>query len=217
MTEAMRPTAVQRAIRSPPRNYNRISTYATLASIAQVRGTRNRAQKSGVSPFPLSPSSSTTTKEDTMNFRITGLPAEQFAHLFALTDAELAAHGAVRRKADGPSPCRVSLTDATPGDEVILTNYEHHAVASPYRMRFAVYVRRGEQTYDAVGSVPVQLRRRTLAVRGFDADGMMTGHEIVEGVFLEEAIERQFAACTAQYLHIHFAAPGCYAAKVERA
>ena len=152
-----------------------------------------------------------------MNFRITGLPADQFAHLFALTDAELVAHGAVRRKADGPSPCRVSLTDAAPGDDVILTNFEHHAVASPYRMRFAIYVRPGEETYDAVDSVPDQLRRRTLAVRGFDAEGMMTGCELIEGIWLEDAIERQFAAPRAHYLHVHFAAPGCYAAKIERA
>ena len=152
-----------------------------------------------------------------MPFRIRGLAADQFAHLFALTDAELAAHGALRRKADGPNPCRISLTDAAPGDEVILVNYEHHAVASPYRMRFAIYVRPGEETYDAVDSVPAQLRRRTLAVRGFDANGMMTGWELIEGVFLEEAIERRFADGSARYLHIHFAAPGCYAARVERA
>ena len=80
-----------------------------------------------------------------MTFRIRGLEAEQFAHLFALSDAELAAHGALRKIADGPSPCRVSLTDATPGDEVILVNHEHHAVESPYRMRFAIYVRKGEK------------------------------------------------------------------------
>ena len=152
-----------------------------------------------------------------MSFRIRGLAAGNFAHLFALSDAELAAHGALRKIADGPRPCRISLTDATPGDEVILVNYEHHAVASPYRMRFAVYVRPGEETYDAVDSVPVQLRRRTLAVRGFDGNGMMTGWELIEGVFLEDAIERQFAEASAAYLHIHFAAPGCYAAKVERA
>ena len=152
-----------------------------------------------------------------MHFRIRGLEAGQFEHLFALTDAELAAQGAVRKCADGPRPCRISLTDATPGEEVILVNYEHHAVASPYRMRFAIYVRQGERTYDAVDSVPDQLRRRTLAVRGFDAHGMMQGWEIVEGVFLEEAIERQFADAAVRYLHIHFAAPGCYAARVERA
>ena len=152
-----------------------------------------------------------------MNFRIRGLEAEQFAHLFALGDAELAAQGAVRKIADGPHPCRVSLTDAAPGDEVILTNFEHHAVASPYRMRFAIYVRAGEQTFDAVNAVPDQLRRRTLAVRGFDAQGMLTACEIVEGIWLEEAIERQFADPAVQYLHIHYAAPGCYAARVERA
>ena len=152
-----------------------------------------------------------------MNFRIRGLEAGQFSHLFALSDVELATHGAVRKIADGPRPCRISLTDATPGDEVILVNYEHHAVASPYRMRFAIYVRKGEDTFDAVGQVPDQLRRRTLAVRGFDGKGMMTGWELVEGIWLEEAIERQFADGSAHYLHIHFAAPGCYAARVERA
>ena len=73
-----------------------------------------------------------------MPFRICGLEATQFAPLFALTDAELAAHGALRKIADGPNPCRISLTDAAPGDEVILVNHEHHAVASPYRMRFAI-------------------------------------------------------------------------------
>lgn len=151
-----------------------------------------------------------------MSFRITGLPAENFNHLFALSDADLAVLGAVRTIADGPSPCRISLTDATPGDEVILINYEHHAVELPYRMRFAIYVRKGEETFDAVDTIPDQLLRRTLAVRGFDDRGMMTGWELIEGIWLEEAIERQFAVPRTQYLHVHFAAPGCYAAKVER-
>jgi Protein of unknown function (DUF1203) len=100
---------------------------------------------------------------------------------------------------------------------VTLVNYEHHAVASPYRMSFAIYVRKDEKTFDSVGAVPDQLRRRTLAVRGFDDKGMMTGWEVIEGTWLEEAIERQFADPAVRYLHIHFAAPGCYAAKVERA
>lgn len=151
-----------------------------------------------------------------MNFRIRGLEATQFTHLFALPDSELAAQGAVRKTADSSCPCRISLTDATPGDEVILVNYEHHAVASPYRMRFAIYVRQGEKTFDAVGHVPDQLRKRTLAVRGFDDNGMMTGWELTEGIWVEEAIDRQFADPRVRYLHIHFAAPGCYAARVER-
>ena len=39
-----------------------------------------------------------------MSFRITGLPAERFAQLFALSDAELAAQGAVRQTADARQP-----------------------------------------------------------------------------------------------------------------
>jgi hypothetical protein len=46
---------------------------------------------------------------------------------------------------------------------------------------------------------------------------MMVGFELVEGVKLERAIERQFTDPRAAYLHVHFAAPGCYAASVERA
>ena len=83
-------------------------------------------------------------------------------------------------------------------------------------MRFAIYVRQGEKTFNAVNAVPDQLRRRTLAVRGFDDRAMMTGWEVIEGIWLEDAIERQFADPRTQYLHIHFAAPGCFAAKVER-
>jgi hypothetical protein len=152
-----------------------------------------------------------------MSFRITGLPADRFARLFTMSDAELAAHGAVRRTADGAYPCRISLTDSAPGDELILTNYEHHAVDSPYRMRFAIYVRKDEETYDKVDEVPEQLRKRTLAVRAFDGDGMMVGRELAEGTELEGAIARQFTEPRAAYLHIHYAAPGCYAARVERA
>jgi hypothetical protein len=155
-----------------------------------------------------------------MHFRIRGLPAEQFAPLFALSEAALAERGAVRSTADARDPgypCRVSLTDSKAGDELILVNYEHHAVASPYRMRFAIYVRRGEETFDAVDTVPEQLRKRTLAVRAFDDTAMMVGWEIVDGQKLEAAIERALADPRAAYLHVHFAAPGCYAARVERA
>ena len=155
-----------------------------------------------------------------MSFRITGLPAEKFASLFSLSDAELAERGAVRQIADDRQPgypCRISLTDSQAGDELILINYEHHPVASPYRMRFAVYVRRGEETYDAVDEIPEQLRSRTLAVRAFDANAMMVGWELIDGRELDAAIERRFADPKAAYLHIHFAAPGCYAARVDRA
>ncbi len=155
-----------------------------------------------------------------MSFRITGLPAEKFSYLFELSDEELARHGAVRRTADARNPgypCRISLTDSSEGDELLLANYEHHPVDTPYRMRFAIYVRRGEETYDAVDQVPEQLRIRQLSVRSFDHNGMMVGWELVDGKKLEGAIERLFANPKAAYLHLHYAAPGCYAARIDRA
>jgi len=155
-----------------------------------------------------------------MSFRIIGLPAGEFAPLFDLSDEALRAQGAVRRIADARRPgypCRISLTDSRQGDELLLVNYEHHAVASPYRMRFAIYVRKGEPTYKATGEVPEQRRLRKLAVRAFDATAMMRGWELVDGHDLEAVLERLFADPAAAYLHIHFAAAGCYAARVERA
>ena len=83
-------------------------------------------------------------------------------------------------------------------------------------MRFAIFVRKGEEKYDAVDRVPDQLRVRTLAARAFDASAMLIGWELADGHEIEAVIERLFADPRAVYLHLHFAAPGCYAALVDR-
>lgn len=153
-----------------------------------------------------------------MPFRISGLPAEPFQHLFALGDDELKRQGAVRRVAeDSGYPCRISLTDAKAGDEIILVNYEHQDADTPYRSRHAVYVRAGEQRYDAVGEIPEQLRKRLLSVRAFDEGGMMVEADVTDGKALEAVIDRFFADKTVAYIHLHYARPGCYAARVDRA
>jgi hypothetical protein len=153
-----------------------------------------------------------------MSFRIRGLDPALFAPLFDLSDAALAARGARRTIADeAPGfPCRVSLTDAAVGDEVILTHFEHHAVASPFRQSHAIYVRRGETPYDAVDAIPVMLRARLLSVRAYDDDGMLVGADVVDGTALEAGIAVRFDDPRARYLHVHFARPGCYAARVDR-
>ena len=152
-----------------------------------------------------------------MNYRILGLPAANFTHLFKMSDAELAQVGAVRRIADGNYPCRVSLTDSHAGEELLLVNYEHHAVSSPYRMRFAIFVREGDQTYDRVNEIPAQFLNRKLAVRSFDPNGMMVANQLVDGGDIEPVIEKLFASSNVDYLHVHYASAGCYAARVERA
>lgn len=155
-----------------------------------------------------------------MTFQITALPAEPFADLFALSDQDLADRLAVRVIADAKPgyPCRVSLADAEPGEELILVNHQHQAAASPYRATHAVYVRRGAaQAQPAIGEVPDQLRARTLSLRAFDADGMMVATDLAEGGVLAPALDRLLADPKAAYVHVHFARAGCYAARVDRA
>jgi Protein of unknown function (DUF1203) len=76
---------------------------------------------------------------------------------------------------------------------------------------------KGKIRFDAVNQVPEQLRIRPLAVRAFDEAGMMRACDLIDGTKLEAAIFRLLADDHAAYLHVHFAAPGCYAARVERA
>ena len=154
-----------------------------------------------------------------MSFRISGLAAEPFAHWFDLDDDELRRRHARRVVANNKPgfPCRISLTDAEPGQDVLLINYEHLPADSPYRARHAIYIRSGETRYDAIDGVPLMLRSRQLSVRAYNARQLMTAAEVVDGRELEAAIERLFADPAAQFLHVHFAAPGCYAALVTRA
>jgi hypothetical protein len=155
-----------------------------------------------------------------MNFRITGLPLSRFAPLFSLTDQELAARDAVRVVSDGRSgyPCRVSLQDAQIGESLLLVNYEHLAVASPYRSRHAIYVREAatEASLD-VNEVPALLRSRLLSLRAFDGKGMMQAADVAPGTAIENLIQEMFANDATEYLHVHYAKPGCYAVRVERA
>jgi hypothetical protein len=154
-----------------------------------------------------------------MTFQIVALSESPFAQLFDMSDEELAARGAVRRIADrSPGfPCRVSLRDAEPGETLVLASFEHLPVATPYRSRYAVYVRRGAvEARLAPGEVPAMLRSRLLSVRAFDDAGMLVDAEVVDGRQVEEAVARLFDAKEAAYLHVHFARPGCSAARVER-
>jgi hypothetical protein len=155
-----------------------------------------------------------------MNFQITGLPLSQFAPLFSLTDQELAQRDAVRVVSDGRSgyPCRVSLQDTQAGESLILVNYEHLAVASPYRSRHAVYVREAATEAELdVNEVPALFRSRLLSLRAFDGKGMMKAADVAPGTAIENLIEELFADNATEYLHVHYAKPGCYAARVDRA
>jgi hypothetical protein len=155
-----------------------------------------------------------------MSFRITGLQASWFAPLFALADAELAARSALRMVADKKPgfPCRVSLRDAEVGETVLLLNYEHLPVASPYRSSHAIFVREGAtEARLEVNEIPQLLQIRLLSVRAYDHGGMMLDADVVPGQELAATIHRMLERSATAYLHVHNAKPGCFAARVDRA
>jgi hypothetical protein len=155
-----------------------------------------------------------------MSFQISALPKSQFQHLFELPSAELASFRAVRMIADKKPgfPCRVSLADAEPGEEIILVHHEHQTADTPYRASHAVFVRQAANEAKLnVDETPEMLRSRLLSLRAFDKQGMLVTADLTDGKVLETAIEEMFRNSSAAYIHIHFAKPGCYAARVDRA
>lgn len=68
------------------------------------------------------------------SFRLVGLSPDLFAPLFALAPAALASRGARRVTATAKPgfPCRISLDDAEPGEELLLLPFEHQPQNSPY-------------------------------------------------------------------------------------
>jgi hypothetical protein len=155
-----------------------------------------------------------------MSFRIVGLQSSQFSHLFGLSDAELAARGARRRLvAEKPGfPDRVELRDLEVGETALLLNYVHQPADTPFRASHAIYVREGDgRTYDEVDRVPEPMRLRPIALRGFDLEHMLCDASIAEGDGLEPAIESVLANPQVAYIQAHYARPGCYAARIERA
>lgn len=115
-------------------------------------------------------------------------------------------------------PCRVSLLDAVVGENVLLLNYELQSQPTPYRSSHAIFVREYAcQATPEKNEIPKMSRHRLSSLRTFDNSGMMIGAEVVEGSQLGTQIEQMLGSCAADYLHIHNAKLGCYAAFVRRA
>jgi hypothetical protein len=61
------------------------------------------------------------------------------------------------------------------------------------------------------------LRSRVISLRSFDQTGMMAEADLADGKVLEPVIEKLLSDSQISYIHLHFAKPGCYAARVDRA
>jgi len=153
-----------------------------------------------------------------VSYHVRGLDAAPFRHLFGQPEAVLAAQGVVRVRANAKPgfPCRISLEDAEPGETLLLLNHTDHDVATPYRNSYAIYVREsaGEPAMLADRLPPV-LQGRPIALRGYDADGMLRSATLKTGD-VEAGIAELFTRPDIAYIHAHNAAYGCFAARIER-
>lgn len=154
-----------------------------------------------------------------MSYAITGLPVSEFQPLFGLSDEALAEQGIIRRTATSKPgfPCRITLEDAEPGDTLLLLNYESHSADTPYRSAYAIYVNeKALSTTQTLDSLPAVFQGRPIALRVFDAEGMLIGADLARGEEIDVAIRRAFENEQAAYIHAHNAAHGCFSARIDR-
>lgn len=155
-----------------------------------------------------------------MAYCVQGLDPGQFAPLYGLTEAELAAAGAQRFVVDAKPgfPDRIELRDLDIGETAILINYEHQPADTPYRSRHAIFVREGAMAAATLhDALPEVMRIRPISLRAFDAAGNMRDADLAQGDALEPLIERFLADPAVAYLHAHYAKRGCYAGRIIRA
>jgi hypothetical protein len=155
-----------------------------------------------------------------MDLRFVPLPAP-------LPDVASLPGGAVRHVvADRPSsfPCRRCLRDAEPGEALLLLSYDPFLGSSPYRQPGPIFVHEAgcspdpdDLTSTPARPAPDQLRRRRLSVRSFDTTHLMLGAELTDGDAVADVARRMLSDPRAMYLHVHNAAPGCFAVRVDRA
>ena len=154
-----------------------------------------------------------------MRFRYKGLPFAAFEPLVRMSEAELQSLGPRRMIVDeSPGfPCRVTLEDAAPGERVLLLSFAHQHAHSPYNASGPIFVReRAHESYDSDRIPPVFATGRLLSARAYDEAGMMIDADVTQSNDLESLLAKLFAGDEAEYVHVHYARRGCFAARVER-
>lgn len=150
-------------------------------------------------------------------FQIHPLPAETFAPLNGLPDADLAEKNVQVHISDGAFPCRVTLEDVAEGERVFLLNFEHQPGNSPYKSRHAIFVKEGAvEGRPAPGQIPASVASRLLSVRAFNSSDEIVDADVIEGREAAALIDRFFDNAEVDYIHLHYARRGCFAAKVTR-
>jgi hypothetical protein len=154
-----------------------------------------------------------------MSWRISGLSSKPFEHLFGLDDQALATHRAKRYRADAAPgfPCRTTLEDAQPGEDLLLVPFRHHDANTAYAAEGPIFIReRAAAPTTFIDEIPAQMACRLISLRAYDRQGMMVEADVIDGKELAGLIDRYFANEDVSYLHAHFARRGCFAAQITR-
>jgi len=155
----------------------------------------------------------------TNNFQIKALEAETFAPLFSLDKPALEKIRAIKMIVDKKPgyPCRVSLEDATPGEEVMLLTYQHHQTNSPYQSSGPIFIRKNAVTAKpGINEIPAMLHHRLLSIRAYNHAGIMKESSVTEGAGLKAVLMKIFDNTDIEYIHIHNAKAGCFNCVAER-
>lgn len=154
-----------------------------------------------------------------MSFRISGLSAAPFTHLYGLSDVELEKLGVVRHEVKESTgfPDRIEMRDALPGETVLLLNHVCQPEETPYKASHAIFVREwAQEAYGRIDEIPPAMKSRLLSLRGFDSHHMMVEADVVEGKFVAELIERLFSNPYIAYIHAHNARQGRFFGRIDR-
>ena len=154
-----------------------------------------------------------------MEFIIRGLPVENYNHMFGMTDAELATHGAKRYvcNAKASFPDRIEMRDAEIGETLLLINHTSMDKNTPYKASHAIFVREGAtKTYESRNKIPPMLFDRILSLRAFDQAGMMLDAKIATGTEIKTFIAQAWKNENIAHIDAHTATRGCFMGRFER-
>ncbi|EGE00537.1 hypothetical protein TESG_07865 [Trichophyton tonsurans CBS 112818] len=125
----------------------------------------------------------------------------------------------------GGAPCRRCLKNVALNEDVLLVSYNPFLPENrdtPYSGPGPIFVHADEcpwydGTQDNELGIPTKYHARSLTARVYDAGNMMVWSKVVEGKKLMETLKTEVFGdpeLEAEYVHVHFTGPGCFAFKV---
>lgn len=150
-------------------------------------------------------------------FRIVPLPRETVARARRTMTDDFGHALKVFVNPSRGNPCRFTLRQSPPGEELLLMSYSPFQRAHPYAEVGPIFVRlHGDVAYDDPGRWPAEIDPATRVFRAYNA-----AEEIVDarvGTSRPEAlITDLFAQPAVDCIHVRSLTYGCFTFKIERA